>query len=348
MHPASRGAATAGSLLSLLVMLGIAGCGGADRDGAAPEQGREVVASGDGADVPGAPVLPDSLAVSEDGSEVLADCWRGVCRWGAEDGRLHRVDEGSHVAVRPDWSLLAGVGDAATVLLVDPRSGDVVRELHGLDSDDAVDGEAVRAVVFSPDGRLVAASAGHSVIVWAVADGAEVAAIDGEGSALAFSPDGARLAVGGERIRVHDVASGVELATLPGSTAGANGLAWSADGAWIAGSGPHRAPTVWHADDHVLAARAGSGALVDLAFSPDSRRLAFTTKDASSVWLWGPEALGGDRSGVRELAGHTTDPVAVAFSPDGRRLYSVSGVDGVLAWDVGRGELLRRFELPER
>ena len=62
----------------------------------------------------------------------------------------------------------------------------------------------------------------------------------------------------------------------------------------------------------------------------------------TSVRVWTPEGK------VLDLVGHGAEPGAVAFAPSGRTLYSVSGTDGILVWDVRTGEMTDRFELPEK
>lgn len=303
-------------------------------------------------DVPFALVLPDDLAVSEDGQQVLADCWNGICRWNTTDGSLARIDDGSHIAVSPDWSLIAGVGDDATVLLVDAESGDVVHELSGHQDEDIVDGSPIQDIAFSLDGSMVA-SAGleGQVIVWSVEDGAEIATIEASAnvSAVSFSPDGARLATaGGAPAQVFDVPSGGLVTTLSDSSSDSAGLAWSPDGRWLAGPGPGGGPALWRTDDFALSEELAGRSLNELAFAPDSRTLAATDNEDDTVRLWTPEALGGNDGDIRELVGHTDEPGAVVFAPIPATLYCVAGMGGVRAWDVRTGKLARQFELPDR
>lgn len=350
MRSTPRRAAYASALVGLLVAGStLAGCAqGSDDNDSGGSKGTE--GSPPTGDIPFRLVHPDQLSVSEDGSEVLADCAGGNCRWDAADGRLDRVVVGSHVAVSPDWSLFAGVGDDATVVVTD-ESGDVVEELTGIHDQEIVDQSPVRTVVFSPDGTLVAASdLDGQVIIWSVEDGAEVATIEtggAEASVLAFSPDGDRLAVASDQVRVHDVNSVDEAVTAEGSGSAAYGLDWSPDGRLLAGPGTDGAPTVWETDDFTQVDQLPGRQLCDLAFAPGSDTLAVTDTEDDLVRLWSlGESAGG--TPVRELVGHTDEPGAVAFSPDGRTLYSVESSDGVFSWDVRTGKLHEKFELPER
>lgn len=340
MRTRSRRAAAAGLLLALGPTTVLAtGCG--DDESPPPVtdgEGTAVEGGPGGGDVAGSPVLPDRLSVSTDGNQVLADCWEGICRWDTADGTLADVTDGSHLAIAPDWSLVAGA-DEGTVVLAEP-GGEVVAELSGLQDE-------VQAVAFSPDGRLVAAAGpGGQVLVWSV-EGEQVAEIRAadEVFALAFSPDGAQLATGGGGpIELFGVPSGESAGTLPRSSGEGDAVAWSPDGRWLAGTGPGGAPAVWSTADRTLQAVLDGRFVEQAAFSPDSTTLAVTDTQDDTVRLWEPAGRG-DR--VRELTGHTDDPVAVAYSPDGATLYSASGRDGVLAWDVEAADLERELELPE-
>jgi len=116
--------------------------------------------------------------------------------------------------------------------------------------------DAITALAFSPDGRVLAsASQDRRVKLWDAVAGKEVATLAGHNDAvlaLAFAPDGRTLATGSadRTVKVWDVATGKEQATLPLS-AGVQCVAFSPDGKTLAVGGADQRLTVWVLQEQV-------------------------------------------------------------------------------------------------
>jgi WD40 repeat protein len=91
------------------------------------------------------------------------------------------------------------------------------------------------ADALSPDGKVMAVSEGATIHLKDAATGKDIAAIrahTGAVNALAFSPDGRRLASGGQdnAVCIFEAATGKVLLRLQGHQAAVNSVKFSADG----------------------------------------------------------------------------------------------------------------------
>jgi WD40 repeat protein len=165
--------------------------------------------------------------------------------------------------------------------------------------------------------------------------------------ALAFNPDGTRLAVAGyKEVRIVDVARGT-VATWPGPLALVRAVAWSPDGRFLAAAGglPLQSGEVVVFDaatgERVRAWTGHTDAINAIAFSPDGSLLASGSHDKLAK-LWDP-ATGRE---VRTLKEHTEAVFPVAFSPDGTWLATGGGDRTVKIWDVLSGRRLYTLSDP--
>jgi WD40 repeat protein/transcriptional regulator with XRE-family HTH domain len=153
--------------------------------------------------------------------------------------------------------------------------------------------------------------------------------------AVAFSPDGTRVAIGeeGGKITLWDFVAGKEIFELAAPDENLMSIAFRPDGtrlASISGSGTMR---VWDLNSRrqVFSLEGANGRP---AHSYDGKRLAFGAENNTKIL----DAETGAE--VTTLAGHTANVVAVDFSPDGRRLATASDDNSVKVWDLATGNEL--------
>jgi WD40 repeat protein len=154
--------------------------------------------------------------------------------------------------------------------------------------------------------------------------------------AVAYSPDGARLASGGMdgAVRVWDAHTGAVMLTLARHRGWVNAVAYSPDGGSLASGGSDGAVRVWDARTGALTRTlARHGGLVNaVAYSPDGDGLV-------SGGIDGVVRVIDVSAGAAKLtlAGHEGEVRAVAYSPDGLRLASGSSDGTVRVWHARTG-----------
>lgn len=197
------------------------------------------------------------------------------------------------LAFSPDGVLVAGGTQDNSVRLWETTTGELAGVLPG-----HVD--FVRAVAFSPDGKLIAAASGNDVRLWDVDTRKSLGSLEGHGRAvltLAFSPDGRSLASGSadHTIRLWRVDARAEQRRLEGH----------------------------------------SGPVTQLAFLHGGKLLASGSAD-HALKIWNLEGSGGPKT----LAGHTDSVSALAASNSGaagvgarQLLWSASADTRVMLWD---------------
>jgi len=153
----------------------------------------------------------------------------------------------------------------------------------------------------------------------------------------AFSPDRRIAASGsaGNIVKVWDLATGRELASLAGHQEHVNGIAFSPDGKTLASGSSDKTVRIWDISSgkerRALADPAGG--INCVAFSPDGKTLASGNTD-HAVKLWNL----GTGEEIATLAGHAWDVFSLAFSPDGKTLASGSYDNTVKLWDTLSGK----------
>ncbi|MEK6233378.1 MAG: WD40 repeat domain-containing protein [Planctomycetales bacterium] len=255
---------------------------------------------------------PDGKHLASAGKDRVIKLWTLDSPDAPKDLAGHRLSV-YHVAFSPDGKLLASCGEDDTQILIwDVEQAKIVKRLNAVDPDDKNKRRSMFRVEFSPDGKqLASCGADRTVRLWDLESGKEVRRLEGAeyavftekdkkiertvkkgGSslalyALAFSPDGKRIAAGGldKLIRVWDTDSGKLQQTIAGHPDFVYDARFSGDGARLLSCGCRGNLFAWNVADgsRISAAKTPAFALC-AALSPDGTQVAVGCED-NNVYL---------------------------------------------------------------
>jgi WD40 repeat protein/tRNA A-37 threonylcarbamoyl transferase component Bud32 len=285
---------------------------------------------------------------------------------GGFDGDIRLFDT---VAARRRLSLPAPKKNSTTVAVAwSPdgthlASGTIAGEIQVWDAV-ATSGQPLRAfgedekglngLSWSADGKTIAAVGIDAAIrLWDAASGRPGRHLEGSGAfdllAMAWSPDGTRLATGGPTgIRLWRTAPAEQVRDFPEGESPVYALAWSPRGQYLAASNGNGQIALWNAaQDRLLPPWDGAkGRPIHLlAWAPDSKTLAFAGMGSTLVEL--REVPSGKL--LPPLRGHAGAINGLAWSPDGTCLASAAAhMDGsVRVWKVATQEVLETLPNPK-
>lgn len=247
------------------------------------------------------------------------------------------------LAFSPGGKVLASAGDDRAIKIWDATTGQEAQSFRAI--------RASQTIAYRPDGKQFATADGN-VKIWHASNYDLVRTFGGPEEfiyALAFQPDGQRLATAGRKgLKLWDAATGQALFILRGSAEHDRAVAFHPTGRLLASAGDDGAIRLWDATDgQLLRTLSGhASSVTSLAFSPDGSRLASASRDRT-VRLW--DAATGQPLEI--LRGHAGPVHTVAFSPAGQILASggvnqnIDDGDGtpegeVKIWDAQTGKEL--------
>ena len=202
-------------------------------------------------------------------------------------------------------------------------------------------GRAAHTLTLEPGTNTVAVSIGHEWVTFNVVGvSPSYIAILGQilghrssVSSVSFSPDGTTLASGSydNTVKLWDVATKQNIATLVGHTDSVTSVSFSPDGTLIASGSDDSTVKLWDVatGTNIATLRGHTYDVNSVSFSPDGTILASGSRD-DTVKLWDVAT----RTNITTLEGHTYDVNSVSFSPDGKTFASGGGDRTVKLWDV--------------
>jgi WD40 repeat protein len=266
----------------------------------------------------------------------------GLCHRDLLTVRAHQ-DGVMAVAWSPDGRRVASESADGLILLWDAANGGALRALQGVQG-------AAQSLAWRPDGKeLASACLDGTVKVFDLIGGKDPLVLDAKRTqlnrttrgaravlAVAWSPDGKRLASAGEDCDVHvwDAANGREVQVLKGHNSSVRGLAWSPDGKRLASASEDTTVQIWDplGGKGLLTLRGHLNWATSVAWNPSGTLLASASND-HTVKVW-DISLGKE---VTTLRGHSQSVSAVAWSPDGTRLATASEDRTVKIWPAAGG-----------
>jgi WD40 repeat protein/DNA-binding SARP family transcriptional activator len=232
-----------------------------------------------------------ALAFSPDGQRVGVANGEATARiWDLPSGQALFTLAGhsgpvTGLAFSPDGKLLATVAMDGRLKVWEAGTG-LARYTLEISARPFLDSGSAPKLDFSPDGRRIVTGGGTKVRIWQADSGATLAGLPDLSeavTALAFSPDGERLALGlaqGEA-GVWDVKSGRKQVDLFGHRASVTAIRFSRDGRQMLTSSVDGSVRLWDAASgkelHTLARLAAP--VTGAAFSPDGDHVAVSSRD---------------------------------------------------------------------
>jgi len=221
---------------------------------------------------------------------------------------------------------------------------------------------SVEAAEISPDGKLAVSGSkfGYQVMLWRIADGTLLweSAHDSEVECVVFSPDGQRIATGGEDyyVRIWDVDTGKELASWEHDS-GLDGITWSHDGKILATGSEAGDAFLWDASSYEMLGKINTGSTINsLHFTKNDSLLLvggnIQTPDletGNTIYTGFAKLIDVAQQKVtRNYGDHTASVKSVRISPDETMIATGSFDSTARVFNFETTELVHAFKEPLR
>ncbi|MGA2620534.1 MAG: WD40 repeat domain-containing protein [Thermoguttaceae bacterium] len=209
--------------------------------------------------------------------------------------------------------------------------------------------DMIRAVTFSPDGKLLAGCRSDATVcLWKTVGDEQPAVLEAHTGSVKcgrFSPDGTLLATGSQdhNVLLWDVRRQAVKAVLSGHESWVECLAFSSTGKLLASGSEDDTARLWDVSSgkEIRTMEGAKGALKSIAFSPDDK-LLLCGDQHKEIQVW-DVATGRNRGTLR---GHTDTVSGLFVLRDNRTAISASLDHTVRAWDLGRQEQVGSLTTP--
>ncbi|KAG8742142.1 POC1 centriolar protein A [Ceratobasidium sp. 423] len=274
-------------------------------------------------------VLVCPIAFSPDCTHFISNTSNGALRlWDTHTGSpisrpfvgQAQLESIHSVACSSQASYVAAAADDSTIRMWNMLAGIMISQ-HNKHKN------AVRCLVFSPDGTHVCSGSDDcTIIVWDIENdtmvGQPYEGHTGSVRSIAYSPDGTHIASGGtdQTVRVWELSSGTLLHTLSEHEDSVLSVAFSPDGRYIAAGGADGRVWMWNTQDSSNPVSGSySGPVNSVCFSPDGTRVI--AGSGSAVYILDTQTM----EIISKLALSCKEEARwVGYSPDGSDILSVS------------------------